>query len=56
VLEGTATFIFGDAETKVLGAGESVSFNSKIPHRWVNNGTGTLRMIWTNVRPPRTPG
>jgi len=56
VLEGSATFIFGDTETKVLGPGESVSFNSRIPHRWVNSGTGALRMIWTNARPPRTAG
>jgi len=53
VLEGTATFVFGDTEAKVLREGESVSFNSRIPHRWVNSGTGTLRMIWTNARPPR---
>jgi mannose-6-phosphate isomerase-like protein (cupin superfamily) len=56
VLEGSATFIFGDTETKVLGPGESVSFNSRIPHRWINSGTGALRMIWTNARPPRTAG
>lgn len=55
VLEGTVKFIFGEADTKVLRAGESVSFNSRIPHRWVNSGTGTLRMIWTNARPPRQP-
>ena len=56
VLEGTATFVFGNADspdTTVLTAGESVSFNSRIPHRWMNSGTGTLRMIWTNARPPR---
>jgi DNA-binding transcriptional MerR regulator/quercetin dioxygenase-like cupin family protein len=55
VLDGTVTFVFGDTGTKVLGEGESVSFNSRIPHRWVNSGTGTLRMIWTNARPPRLP-
>ncbi len=55
VLEGAATFVFGDSDAKVLRAGESVSFNSRIPHRWVNSGTGTLRMIWTNARPPRLP-
>jgi transcriptional regulator with XRE-family HTH domain len=55
VLEGTATFVFGDSDAKVLRAGESVSFNSRIPHRWANSGTGTLRMIWTNARPPHLP-
>jgi len=53
VLEGTAEFVFGDSRTMVLGPGESVSFNSRIPHRWVNSGPERLRMIWTNARPPR---
>jgi transcriptional regulator with XRE-family HTH domain/transposase-like protein len=53
VVEGSAEFVFGDSRTMVLGPGESVSFNSRIPHRWVNNGPGLLRMIWTNARPPR---
>jgi DNA-binding transcriptional MerR regulator/quercetin dioxygenase-like cupin family protein len=55
VLEGTAEFVFNEADTRTLSAGESVSFNSRIPHRWVNHGPGVLRMIWTNVRPPRVP-
>ena len=54
VVEGTAEFVFGDSRTMVLGPGESVSFNSRIPHRWVNSGPGQLRMVWTNARPPRT--
>jgi DNA-binding transcriptional MerR regulator/mannose-6-phosphate isomerase-like protein (cupin superfamily) len=53
VLEGTADFVFNETDTRTLSAGESVSFNSRIPHRWVNSGPGVLRMIWTNARPPR---
>jgi len=53
VLEGTAEFVFGEESAKTLTAGESVSFNSRIPHRWINSGTDVLRMIWTNARPPR---
>lgn len=53
VLEGEAEFLFSDTHTVTLGPGESVSFNSRIPHRWVNCGPGTLRMLWTNARPPR---
>jgi transcriptional regulator with XRE-family HTH domain len=53
VLEGTAEFVFGEAAAKTLTAGESVSFNSRIPHRWINNGAGVLRMVWTNARPAR---
>jgi DNA-binding transcriptional MerR regulator/mannose-6-phosphate isomerase-like protein (cupin superfamily) len=56
VLEGTAEFVFGDASAKTLAAGESVSFNSRVPHRWTNSGPGALRMIWTNARPaPQLP-
>ncbi|MGD0557014.1 MAG: MerR family transcriptional regulator [Streptosporangiaceae bacterium] len=55
VLEGTAEFVFGDASTKTLTAGESVSFNSRIPHRWTNGGAGLLKMIWTNARPAPQP-
>lgn len=55
VLDGTVEFLFSDTHTVMLGPGESVSFNSRIPHRWVNIGPGTLRMLWTNARPPRQP-
>jgi DNA-binding transcriptional MerR regulator/quercetin dioxygenase-like cupin family protein len=55
VLAGTVEFVFGESQKRTLGPGESVSFDSRIPHRWVNNGPETLRMIWTNVRPPRQP-
>jgi transcriptional regulator with XRE-family HTH domain/mannose-6-phosphate isomerase-like protein (cupin superfamily) len=54
VLEGTAEFVFGEASAKTLTAGESVSFNSRIPHRWINGGTSVLRMVWTNARPARS--
>ena len=53
ILEGTAEFLFSDTHKVTLGAGESVSFNSRIPHRWANNGPRTLRMLWTNARPTR---
>jgi transcriptional regulator with XRE-family HTH domain len=50
VLEGQADFVFGDGDAVTVHAGESVTFSSRIPHRWVNSGPGTLRMLWTNVR------
>jgi uncharacterized cupin superfamily protein len=52
VLEGTVEFLFSDTRKVALSAGESVSFDSRIPHRRVNSGSGPLRMIWTNARPP----
>jgi len=52
VLAGTAQFEFGESQQRTLHPGESVSFNSRIPHRWVNSGPDQLRMIWTNARPP----
>lgn len=56
ILEGTAEFLFSDTHKVTLSAGESVSFNSRIPHRWTNSGPRTLRMLWTNARPPRQLG
>lgn len=53
VLDGMVEFVFSDTHTVTLGPGESVSFNSRIPHRWMNCGPGALRMLWTNARPPR---
>jgi len=50
VLNGQAEFSFGEDDAVNLRAGESVTFNSRIPHRWINSGTATLRMLWTNVR------
>jgi len=55
VPDGTAEFFFGDLRKLILREGESISFNSRIPHRWVNAGSGQLQMIWTNARPPRQP-
>ena len=55
VLDGTAEFFFGDLRKLVLHEGESISFDSRVPHRWVNVGSGQLRMVWTNARPPRQP-
>jgi hypothetical protein len=46
-------FVFSDTHQVTLNAGESVSFNSRIPHRWVNSGPDILHMLWTNARPPR---
>lgn len=55
VLDGTAEFFFGDLRKLILHEGESISFNSRIPHRWANAGSSQLRMVWTNARPPRPP-
>jgi len=51
ILEGEATLEYG-TESYSLGAGDSVSFASDIPHRLTNTGKAPLNAIWVNT-PPR---
>jgi transcriptional regulator with XRE-family HTH domain len=50
VLEGTFRGIFGDREV-VLEAGDSVYYDSSIPHYWENAGDVDVRAIWA-ITPP----
>ncbi len=51
ILEGTATFYYGSEVTQ-LEAGDSISYQSTIPHRLVNQGDKTVKSIWI-ITPPR---
>jgi DNA-binding transcriptional MerR regulator/quercetin dioxygenase-like cupin family protein len=51
VIEGTAEFSLGDEPPRLVRAGETLAFDSSIPHRWRNPGDATLRMFWSNARP-----
>ncbi len=31
----------------ILNSGDSISFKSHLPHKWVNTGEGEARVIWT---------
>jgi transcriptional regulator with XRE-family HTH domain len=50
VLEGTFKGVFGDREV-VLEAGDSVYYDSSIPHYWENAGDVDVRAIWA-ITPP----
>jgi transcriptional regulator with XRE-family HTH domain len=50
ILEGTFKAFIGDQEI-VLGPGDSIYFNSQIPHRWENAGDGEVKAIWA-ITPP----
>jgi len=50
VLEGTFSGVVGDQEI-ILEAGDSVYYDSSIPHRWENNGDKEARAIWV-ITPP----
>jgi transcriptional regulator with XRE-family HTH domain len=50
VLEGTFRGIFEDREV-VLEAGDSVYYDSSIPHYWENAGEVDVRAIWA-ITPP----
>ena len=54
IIEGTAEFQFGDTDRRLLHAGQSIAFDSSIPHRWTNSGDGVLRMFWSNARTSST--
>lgn len=45
VLKGTLTVLLNDKEY-VLEEGDSISFNSNIPHRYVNNGDVECVSVW----------
>ena len=45
VLEGTLNLTIGFDE-HVLGSGDSVAFDSTVPHRLHNEGTEEVRAIW----------
>lgn len=51
VEEGTAEFRLGN-EVWTLDEGDSVSFDSSVPHRLTNIGPGPLRAFWI-VSPPK---
>jgi len=46
LLEGRLKVTIG-RETYMLKTGESLSFKSHLPHRWVNVGDGDAKVIWT---------
>ena len=50
VLEGTFAGVVGDKEI-ILEAGDSVYYDSSIPHRWENIGDKEVRAIWV-ITPP----
>lgn len=43
-----------DFEEYVLGPGDSIAFDSMVPHRFWNSGTDTVRAVWCTVE--STPG
>jgi transcriptional regulator with XRE-family HTH domain len=51
LLSGEARLEYG-TESYLLGAGDSVSFSSDIPHTLTNTGTQMLTAVWVNT-PPR---
>ncbi|MBO8156993.1 MAG: helix-turn-helix transcriptional regulator [Bacillaceae bacterium] len=50
VLKGSLTVVLGDEEYH-LNEGDSITFNSSIPHRFINNGSGTSISIWAMTPP-----
>jgi mannose-6-phosphate isomerase-like protein (cupin superfamily) len=50
VLEGEFKGVIGD-ETVVLGPGDSIYYDSSIPHRWQNVGETEVQAIWA-ITPP----
>jgi len=52
VLEGNATLIVNAAEFE-LSEGDSVSYNSHLPHKLVNTGTTTFKAVWNALPPHR---
>jgi transcriptional regulator with XRE-family HTH domain len=50
VLEGAFTGIVGSQEI-TLEEGDSVYYDSSLPHRWENNGNRIVRAIWV-ITPP----
>jgi transcriptional regulator with XRE-family HTH domain len=50
VLEGVLSVQVG-FETYVLGAGDSVAFDSTVPHRFWNGGEVPVRAVWFELKP-----
>lgn len=50
VLKGRMRFWVGDEED-TLEAGDSITFESRIPHRWENIGRGKLQVLWVMTPP-----
>lgn len=46
LLEGSLQVIIGK-ESYQLKAGDSLSFKSHLPHRWINSGDCDAKVIWT---------
>jgi transcriptional regulator with XRE-family HTH domain len=55
VLEGMLSVQVG-FETYVLEAGDSIAFDSTIPHRYWNNSNAPVRAIWFELKPEGSPG
>lgn len=54
VLEGELTLELGP-ERLVLRPGDSVVFDSHVPHRTLNHGSQPMRAIWVNFQPRSEP-
>ncbi|TMV45448.1 cupin domain-containing protein [Paenibacillus mesophilus] len=50
VQQGQLTVLYGD-KRYVLEAGDSISFQSTVPHRFMNEGTETSISIWAMTQP-----
>ncbi|WP_445398468.1 helix-turn-helix domain-containing protein [Streptomyces sp. LE64] len=55
VVEGELT-VDVDAESHTLGPGDSVAFDSGLPHLFRNTGTSTARAVWFVVHAETGPG
>lgn len=58
VLEGSLSIQVG-FETHVLEAGDSIAFDSTVPHRFWNSGEVPVRAVWFELKPewpPEVPG
>jgi transcriptional regulator with XRE-family HTH domain len=58
VLEGSLSIQVG-FETYVLEAGDSIAFDSTVPHRFWNSGEVPVRAVWFELKPewpPEVPG
>jgi transcriptional regulator with XRE-family HTH domain len=55
VLEGELRLELGP-ERLLLRPGDSVVFDSHVPHRTLNTGTAPMRAVWVNFQPAPGPG
>lgn len=51
IIEGSGEFKIG-SESYILNEGDSISFDSDIPHRLINKGQNHLKAFWV-ITPPR---